>query len=728
MFLAFTGNDSRPSRWPLLLTGLLVLAGCAGTKTSSLAAAPGHPGSPAVWTPADKTGFGTSRSEASRVWFTLGSRGELTEVYYPTLSTPSVRDLRFVVSDGRTFAELEHEASESRVERVDPRSLTFRQVNTARSGKYRLTKTYVTDPERHVVLIQVRFEALSGGPYTLHVLYDPSLSNDGMDDTGTRQDQALIAADGTSASALLASPALTRPSSGYLGVSDGWSDLQSDFTQDWEYSAPTAGNVVQTARLEVDGQDRQEVTLALGFGTTGDEAHTAARDSLASGFDTVAERYAAGWHGYLDGLPRAPASAQPWQATYDVSLMVLAASEDKTYRGAFVASPSMPWVWGNGEVERPSGPYHLVWSRDQYQVATALLAAGDRAGAGRALDHLFQVQQKPDGSFPQNAEVNGKPRWGSLQLDEVALPLVMAWQLGRTDAATYTAHIKKAADFLLANGPVSPQDRWENQGGYSPGTIAAEIAGLVCAADLARRNGDTASAERYEATADSWQQQVDAWTVTTNGPLAPHPYYLRVTKDGNPNAATVYSLGDGGPSAVDQRQVVDPSFLELVRLGVKPAKHPAIVQTLPVVDAQLGVQTPQGLLWRRYNHDGYGETREGGEWFISEPDTGKTFGRAWPIFAGERGEYALAAGLPAEGYLATMAGSRNAGYMLPEQVWDGRPPTGQPGFVAGQGTFSATPLLWTHAQFVRLAWSLQAGYPIEQPAVVACRYTGICQR
>jgi len=225
MSLLFTGNDSRPSRWPVLLTGLLVLTGCAGTKTSSLAAALGHPGSPAVWTPADKMGFGTSRSEASRVWFTLGSRGELTEVYYPTLSTPSVRDLRFVVSDGRTFAELEHEASESRVERVDPRSLTFRQVNTARSGKYRLTKTYVTDPERHVVLIQVRFEALSGGPYTLHVLYDPSLSNDGMDDTGTSQDQALLATDGTSASALLALPALTRPSSGYLGVSDGWSDV-----------------------------------------------------------------------------------------------------------------------------------------------------------------------------------------------------------------------------------------------------------------------------------------------------------------------------------------------------------------------------------------------------------------------------------------------------------------------------------------------------------------------
>ncbi|ADO73125.1 Glucodextranase [Stigmatella aurantiaca DW4/3-1] len=708
----------------MLLAGLL-LVGCASSKRSI---APGHPGAPALWTPANKAGFGTARSAASRVWYTLGSRGDLTEVYYPTLSTPSVRELRFVVSDGRTFAELESEATEHRVELADPRSLTFRQVNTARSGRYRLTKTYVTDPERHVVLIGVRFESLSGEPYSLHVVYDPSLSNDGMDDVGTSQEGALLASDGTSASALLAAPALTRTSSGYLGVSDGWSDLQDNFQQDWAYASAAPGNVVQTAQLEVDGRDRQQVTLALGFGTTPDEARVAARDSLASGFEQVAERYAAGWHGYLDGLPRAPASAQPWQVTYDVSLMVLAASEDKTYRGAYIASPSMPWVWGTGDLERPSGPYHLVWSRDLYQVATALLAAGDRPGAERALDHLFQVQQKPDGSFPQNAEVSGKPRWTSLQLDEVALPIVLAWQLGRADAATYTGHIQKAADFLVANGPVSPQERWENQGGYSPGTIAAEIAGLICAADLARRNRDTASAVRYESTADSWQRQVDAWTLTSNGPLAPHPYYLRITKDGNPNAGTSYSLGDGGPAAVDQRHVVDTSFLELVRLGVKPANHPAIVQTLPVVDAQLQVQTPQGPLWHRYDFDGYGETREGGEWVISEPGTGQTLGRAWPLFAGERGEYALAAGQPADGYLATMAGSGSEGYMLPEQVWDGRPPTGQPGFVAGKGTFSATPLTWTHAQFIRLAWSIQVGYPIAQPTVVACRYTGICQR
>jgi glucoamylase len=706
----------------VLLVLLALLSGCA-----SPALAPGNPGDPAIWTRADKVGFGTARSEESRVWFTLGSSGELTEVYYPTLGTPSVRDLRFIISDGRTFSELETDATTHQVELVDPRSLTFRQVNTARSGRYRLTKTYVTDPERNVLLLDVKFESLSDRPYALYVVYDPSLSNEGMDDTGTTEDGTLLASDSKTASVLLARPGFSRMSSGYLGASDGWTDLRDDHVMDWSFRASQPGNVVQMGRLEVDGWTRQRVTLALGFGSTGAEARGAARASLASGFEEVARRYAEGWHGYLDALSPAPASVQEWRTTYDVSVMVLAASEDKTYRGAFIASPSMPWVWGSG-LDNPSGAYHLVWSRDLYQIATGLLAAGDRQGAERALDHLFKVQQKPDGSFPQNTEVDGTPHWGNLQLDEVALPLVLAWQLGRDDARTYTAHVQKAADFLVANGPSTPQERWENQGGYSPGTIAAEVAGLLCAADLARRNGDTASAERYETTADTWQRQVEAWTVTSTGPLASHPYYLRLTKDGNPNAGTTYSIGDGGPAAMDQRRVVDPSFLELVRLGVKPADDSLIVQSLAVMDAQLAVDTPNGRFWHRFDFDGYGETREGGPWVISEPDTGQTLGRAWPIFAGERGEYALLMGQPANEHLAAMARSGNDGYMLPEQVWDGRPPSGQPDFVTGEGTFSATPLLWTHAQFVRLAWSIQAGHPVEQPSLVACRYARVCRQ
>jgi glucoamylase len=421
------------------------------------------------------------------------------------------------------------------------------------------------------------------------------------------------------------------------------------------------------------------------------------------------------------------------RTTYDVSVMTLAAHEDKKYPGAYIASPTMAWLWGT-EIE-PSGPYHLVWSRDLYQVGTALMAAGDRAGAKRALSFLFQRQQKADGSFPQNSEVDGTENWNNVQLDEVAFPLVMAWQLKRTGATAYRDHVKPAADYIVANGPVTPQERWENEGGYSPATIAAEIAGLVSAAQIARVNGDTAAADKYLNTADKWQKNVETWTVTTNGPLADHPYYLRVTKDGDPNAGTTYELNDGGPCSIDQREVVDTSYLELVRLGVKRADDPEIVGSLDVVDEQLGVSTPNGTFWHRYNFDGYGEELDGDPWHGNDCDAYLnpdivTVGRAWPIFAGERGEYELLAGgqvaNQAAGRLTSIAKTGNAGYMLPEQVWDDNPPSGQPGFPKGEGTLSATPLAWTHAQYVRLAWSIQAGKPVEQPSIVACRYTGPC--
>jgi glucoamylase len=697
--------------------------------------APGAPGAQAVWTEADKDGFGTSTSLTSRVWHTLDD-GRLTEVYFPDLGTPSVRDLQFIVSDGRTFSVLERDGTGQRTELVDARSLTYRQVTTDKLGRFRLTKTYVTDPARDALLIDVAFESITRQPYQVYVLFDPALSNDGMDDDATSQRYALLASDGQTSSALTSMPRFTRTSSGYLGTSDGWTDLRDDHKMDWAYTSAPDGNVVQTARTALDGTATRRMTLALGFAAGGDAsgALRTATAALGAGFSTALSAYQAGWHAYLDALAAPPASVGGHETLYNVSLMVLAAAEDKTYRGAGIASPSMPWVWGAGVdggpgLENPSGAYHLVWSRDLYQAATTFLAAGDRHGAERALRYLFERQQRPDGSFPQNSTVDGTEHWTNTQMDEVAFPLVLAWQLGMTDGQTWRDHIKPAADYVVANGPFTPQERWENQCGYSPGTIAAEIAGLICAADIARDNGDETTALRYEATADQWQQDVESLTATTNGPYSPTPYYLRLTKDGNPDSGTTYSIGDGGPSAIDQRAVVDTTFLELVRLGVKPADDPVIRNSVAVVDEQLGVGTPNGTFWHRFNEDGYGETLDGGPWRLLPPDTPadqRTYGRIWPIFAGERGEYELLAGdaVSAPGRLSNMAAIANEGFMLPEQVWDEHDPSGQPGFPRGEGTFSATPLIWTHAQFIRLAWSIQQGTPVERPAVVACRYTG----
>ena len=716
-------------RYALFARGLGVAAAIAlmavpGAEAAS-GVAPGAPGARALWTAGNKDGFGTSTTLRSKAWFTLGG-GELTEVYYPNLGTPAVRDLQFVVTDGKSWVERESEDTNHTLALTDPRSLSYQQVNTDPAGRFRITKTYTTDPSRSALLMRVHFESLTNEPLRLYVLYDPSLSGNGDDDSGSTVGAALVTSDAKAASALVAAPGFTKASSGYLGTSDGWTDLRSDDAMDWNYTSAPNGNVVQTGRLALTGKSgSQDATLALGFGGSASEALNGANASLAAGFSATQLAYQSGWHHYLAGRAR-PSSVAGHKELYDVSLMVLAASEDKTYRGAFIASPTMAWVWG--QIPGYNGPYHLVWSRDLYEMATAELAAGDRAAAGRGLDYLWTRQQKPDGCLPQNSNLDGSPHWGGLQLDEVADPILLSWQLGRTDAGTWS-HVQRAADCILANGPVT-QERWENATGYSPASIAAEIAGLVCAAQIAQANGANADAARYLSTADDWRAQLRNWTVTTNGPLSSSPYFLRLSVDGDANAGTAYTLSDGGPT-VDQRTVVDTSFLELVRLGVLRADDSAVLSTLPVVDRELGVNTPSGQFWHRYNHDGYGETLDDRPF-----GTNDGIGRLWPIFAGERGEYELAAselsGDLAAGRAAAMkrldaiANTANDGFMLPEQVWDDNPPSGTAGRLPGTGTGSATPLGWTHAQFIRLAWSIDAGRPIEQPSVVSCRYGGPC--
>jgi glucoamylase len=311
----------------------------------------------------------------------------------------------------------------------------------------------------------VRFQSLTGRPYQVYALFDPALANNGNDDSGTTNRGALLDADAKAGSALIAEPGFAATSTGYLGTSDGWSDLQSDHRMDWQYTSSPDGNVVQTGLTRLDGVRHTRLTLALGLGTTSAAALSTAKASLHRGFGRVAGAYADGWHRYLAALKREPASARPYGAEYDVSVMVLAAHEDKTYRGAFIASPTMPWVWGTGLEQPVSGVYHAVWSRDLYQIVTALLAAGDRGAADRALTYVFTKQQRPDGSIWQNTFVDGTPHWTGTQMDEVAFPIVLAWQLGRDDGTTYTEHVKPAADYLLAKGPVTDTDRWDRAAG-----------------------------------------------------------------------------------------------------------------------------------------------------------------------------------------------------------------------------------------------------------------------
>ncbi|HBB87727.1 MAG TPA: glucoamylase [Blastocatellia bacterium] len=679
--------------------------------------APGAPGADAHWPTAAKNGFGTANSLRSKVWFTL-AEGVMTEVYYPTLDVPNVQTLQLVVTQGNRV-ETELDDTVHRLEIPDAAALTFRQVNTAKSGAYKITKTYLTDPERSSVLIDVTFETNDAEECkcSISVYYDPSLNNSGMHDSALRDGDWLVAADNDKASALTAIEYdLDNPVNGYLGINDGLTQLRRGGTIT-PYVRADKGNVVQMARVRVPfglARSRERFTFVLAFGRNAGEAITNGAASARKGFAATRAQYEHGWHPYAKTLPRVEPK---YQQQFNMCAMVLRALEDKTYRGAMIASPSIPWGGGPNANEPTVSGYHAVWSRDLYQVATAFHAMGDHATANRALDFLFHVQQKPDGSFPQNSRVDGRPIGGGLQMDQVALPLIMAYQFGRTDRQTWLKHIKPAADFIAAKGPATIQDRWEEKPGYSPATIAAEIAGLVCAAHIARQNGAFTSARAYLKRADDWVGNIERWTSTSTGSYQNGRYYMRITANDNPNDGARIEINSGGGN-YDEREIIDAGFLELVRLGIKTADDPLIVKSLAVVDKLIKVETPAGDAWYRYNHDAYGERLDG------KPYDGRNgAGRLWTLLTGERGEYELARGetAAARKRLDTMLAFANDGLMIPEQVWD-RSATSDSAFRLGSGTGSATPLAWSMAQFIRLTLNLESGRNLETPAIVINHY------
>ncbi|MGH9930337.1 MAG: glycoside hydrolase family 15 protein [Pyrinomonadaceae bacterium] len=710
---------------------LLVWTALFGQTTNRLA--PGAPGLDAHWPSAAKNGLGTSNTLASKVWFTLNN-GVMTEVYYPRLDVPNVQMLQLIVVGDKV--ETESDDMNHRLEVVDPRALVFRQINTAKSGHYTITKTYVTDPQRSTVLIDVEFDNRTSN--NLYVYYDPSLNNSGMHDSAWSEGDALIAVDGDKASALLSSSGFADPgrlsrsflkpsdgprleiSNGFFGASDGLTELKRNWNRSGlgSYQRADNGNVVQVAALRgPQGSERMPVrrfTLALSFGKTPREALLNARASLAKGFAQARREYEAGWHAYLKPLSRVEPK---YQQQFNMAALTLKALEDKTCRGAMIASPSIPWGGGPNANEPTISGYHAVWSRDLYQVATAFLAMGDRASGNRALNYLFKVQQKPDGSFPQNSWVDGRPIGGGLQMDQVALPLVLAYQLQRTDKTTWLKHVKPAADFILRKGPTSQQERWEEKPGYSPSTIAAEVAGLVCAARIAALNQNKLSASLYLKKADEWAREVEIWTATATGPHAKETYFLRVTENDDPNDGARIEINSGG-GVYDEREIVDAGFLELVRLGIKPADDPLIERSLVIIDRLIKVETRGGSGWYRYNHDAYGERADGGNY------DGRTgVGALWTLLAGERGEYEVSRGdlAGARKRLDAMMAFANDGMMIPEQVWD-RNDSPRPEFRLGEGTGSATPLAWSMAQFIRLAINMKQGHNVETPNATTARY------
>jgi glucoamylase len=705
------------------------VARASGRDTASSAAF-GHPGISPRWTRSSKEGLGTAYSTASRVWFTL-SHGILNEVYFPTVDSPQIRDLEYLVTDGETFFHEEKRDLESEFEYLDEHVLGYRLINTDPGKRYRIVKEIIADPHLPCVLIRTRLEGDEALLKKLHLyaLLAPHLEGRGWGNSARKHNVAgkdiLVASRGQIELALGASVPFSRSSCGFVGASDGWTDLKN-FRMDWEFDSAADGNVAMMGEIDLSASREFTLGLAFGFGLHG--ATSVLLQSLGVAYDEQRGKFQEQWKRACTRTMSLRKTSADDGHLYRISHSLLLAHEDKTYPGAMVASMSIPWGESLGD-EDGLGGYHLVWTRDMCSSASALLASGNEKTPLRALIYLAAAQL-PDGGFYQNFWIDGEPYWHGVQLDEVAFPIMLAWRLQQLDAlGEFDPYpmVLKAAGYLVRQSPLTPQERWEESSGYSPSTLAACIAALICAADFARRRQDEKTATLLEDHADFLESHVEAWTVTTQGSLVPgiarhyirilpvNPDEARPLENPNEGMLDVKNIEPGKPSRFPAHTIVDAGFLELVRYGIRKAGTPLMEDSLRVVDSTLKVATNMGPCWRRYNHDGYGQKPDGGAY------EGWGRGRAWPLLTGERGHYELAAGRDAKPYIKAMEGFASKGGMLPEQIWDAMDIPDKDMFL-GRPTGSAMPLMWAHAEYIKLLRSSHDKAVFDLIPAVADRY------
>jgi glucoamylase len=671
---------------------------------------------------------GTALSPVSRVWFTL-SHGILDEIYYPRVDQACTRDFGLIVTDGGGFFAEEKRDCSFELMRLEDGVPAFQLTNTHLGGRFRITKYVLADPRADVVLQRVKLEVLRGPPLRLFALLAPHLVNGGAHNTawiGDYKGHRLLFAEGNGTRlALGCSQRFLATSVGFVGASDGWQMLRANGRLSAEYDRAADGNVALSAEILPD----TEFMLALGFGRTAPEAAFRVRASLQTPFDALREEYAAGWRGWqarLRSLDRHVDSHN----VYRVSTAVLRCHESPTFPGGLIASLSIPWGGSKGDDD--IGGYHLVWPRDLAQTAGAFLACGANDEVLRVVRYLRAIQEE-DGSWPQNCWLDGTPYWSGIQLDECAFPMLLLDTALREGAVpppllkAYWPMVARAAGFVARHGPRTGQDRWEENAGYTPFTLAVEVAALLAAAEIAMICDEDDVAEFLRDTADAWNEQIEDWIYVSDTRLAHEVgvagYYVRIAPD-VPGEARAELSGTvevrnrfAGTCNVAADELISTDALALVRFGLRAPDDPRIVDTVKVIDHVLQVELPYGPGWRRYNGDGYGEHEDG------SPYDGTGIGRVWPLLAGERAHYELAAGRRAEAerLLATLEAGASPGKLLPEQVWDADPIPSlelEPGKPSG----SAMPLVWAHAEHIKLLRSLADNAVFDRPVQTTRRY------
>ncbi len=689
----------------------------------------GGPGLEPRWTSSKKDAVSTAYAASSRIWFTA-SHGTLNEIYYPTIDRPQTRDMELLFTDEETFFHEEKRDFEYDFHYIDNDAPAVRVIANDLGGRYTVTKEFITDPHHPVVLMNVKIE----GDETVlsrlkcYALLAPHLDGGGAGNSARSLDVAgsrsILAWKNNVSLAFGADCGFSRTSCGYVGTSDGFQDISAHMKMTWNFGQALDGNLALMG--EIDISRIREFTIAIALGDGHHAALAGMMQTLSTPYELHRKRFIEQWHRALSPERLAEVSTDGGKLMR-VSHNVILTHEDKTYSGAFIASASIPW--GASKSDDDLGGYHLVWTRDMCHSASALLACGRTDTARRALVYLACTQH-PDGGFAQNFWIDGTPYWSGIQLDEVAFPIILAWRLWKVDGLggfDIFPFVVGASAFLVRYAPVTQQERWEENAGYSPSTLAAVISALVCAADIICAHGSPDLSRFLEDYADWIEAHLDEWTTTKRGILDPDVqyHYMRIRPPAHgepfhnanitPGMIHIANRAPGEKYDFEAREVIDGGFLELVRYGVRRADDPLIVDSLKVVDRVLRIETPYGVCYRRYNHDGYGQRKDGG------PYIGYGQGRAWPILTGERAHYELAAGRDVSSYITAMERFSSFGGMLPEQIWDYADLPSE-GMYFGRSAGSAQPLVWAHAEYIKLLRSVADGVVFDRISCVADRY------
>ncbi|MFA6915747.1 MAG: glycoside hydrolase family 15 protein [Parachlamydiales bacterium] len=696
--------------------------------------APGAPGHIARWTSSAKIGVGTALYNDCNLWFTI-SHGIVNEVYWPRIDVANLRDMELIVTDGKEFFSEEKRDAIHDYTTLGEGVPAYHLINTCNQGRYRIEKRIIADTRRSVLLQQIEFIPLIGTlkDYKIFVLLAPHMRNKGMGNTGWSGEYKgfpMLFASSTNTPSLNMACACSTPfkrmTVGYVGISDAWQELKKNKDLLDTYERADDGNIAMAAEIDLEECGGRFV-LSLSFGVTSFEAGLQSRGALLRPFEDCLKEYISQWesfHSQFDDL----GSVDPLGGSlFRMSNAVLKIHEGKRLSGSVIASLSIPWGFSRGDND--IGGYHLIWPRDQAQTAISLLAANDVLGAYQTLNFLMCTQEH-DGHWVQCMWEDGTPYWPGLQMDETALPVILADIVRRKKAIGLldpTEMVRRAALFIIKNGPVTQEDRWEEVAGYTPFTIACEISALLCAADFLSDAGDFASAEYLRDTADWWNESIERWLYVRDTPLANQygvdGYYVRVMpsvkfQDVPPQSNEIY-LKNLPPdqSVKDYRNIVSVDALTLVRQGLRSPTDPRILNTIKVIDALLKTDTPRGPIWHRYNHDGYGEHADG------SPFNGTGIGRGWPLLCGERAHYEVAAGNmdKAKDLLRVMASYAGVGGLLPEQIWDSED-IPEHSLFKGHSAGSAKPLVWAHAEYITLLRSIKDGKVFTMPPQTQQRY------